>query len=147
MGYALAEIDLMIQDEKFGTTGEKLVEQKKLKLDDDEYDRFLDGPTCRRIAIVDFEPATGAPLGAPATFTPFTASTPTRGRFKTEGMKRDSPEFLAVNAFGTVFETVQMFEESGALGRPVTWAFEGEQLLVVPRAGEWANAFYDRSTR
>ncbi|MDT5190908.1 MAG: hypothetical protein QOI28_3159, partial [Mycobacterium sp.] len=77
----------------------------------------------------------------------FTASTPTRGRFKTEGMKRDSPEFLAVNAFGTVFETVRMFEESGALGRRVSWAFEGEQLLVVPRAGEWANAFYDRSTR
>ena len=147
MGYALAEIDLMIQDEKFGTTGEKLVEQKKLKLDDDEYDRFLDGPTCRRIAIVDFDPATGAPLGAPATFAPYTVSTPTRGRFKTVGMKRDSPEFLAVNAFGTVFETVRMFEESGGLGRRVSWAFEGEQLLVVPRAGEWANAFYERSTR
>jgi hypothetical protein len=147
MGYALAQIDLMIQDEKFGKTGERLVEGKHLQLDDDEYDRFLDGPTCRRIAIVDFDPATGAPLAAPASFTPFKASTPTRGRFQTEGLTRDSPEFLAVNAFGTVFETVRMFEEGGALGRRVAWAFDGEQLLVVPRAGEWANAFYERSTR
>jgi hypothetical protein len=147
MGNALAEMQLMIQDEKFGTTGTKLVETKRLPLDDDAVDRFLDGPTCRRIAIVDFDPATGAPLPAPATFTPFKPSTPTRGRFDTADVARDSPQFLAVNAFGTVFETVRMFEEPGALGRQVTWSFGGEQLLVVPRAGEWANAFYERATR
>ncbi|MDQ4137972.1 MAG: hypothetical protein M3116_03905, partial [Actinomycetota bacterium] len=27
------------------------------------------------------------------------------------------------------------------------WAFGSEQLLIVPRAGEWANAFYERATR
>jgi hypothetical protein len=46
-----------------------------------------------------------------------------------------------------VFQTVKMFEGKDALGRPVSWAFGSEQLLVVPRAGEWANAFYERATR
>ena len=146
MTYAQAKIDLMLQDENLGTTGRQLIEHKELRLDDDTYDRFLDGPTCRRVAVVDFDPATGAPLPAPAKFIPG-RSTPTRGRFITDTDHRDSPEFLAVNAFGTVFETIRMFEEPGALGRRVKWAFDGQQLLVVPRAGEWANAFYDRATR
>ena len=89
---------------------------------------------------------TGAPLPAPAKFIPGRVQ-PTHGRYDTDTDHRDSPEFLAVNAFGTVFETIRMFEEPGALGRRVKWAFDGEQLLVVPRAGEWANAFYDRATR
>lgn len=146
MTYAQAKIDLMLQDENLGTTGRQLIEHKELRLDDDTYDRFLDGPTCRRVAVVDFDPATGSPLPAPAKFIPG-RSTPTRGRFITDTDHRDSPEFLAVNAFGTVFETIRMFEEPGALGRRVKWAFDGQQLLVVPRAGEWANAFYDRATR
>jgi hypothetical protein len=29
----------------------------------------------------------------------------------------------------------------------VRWAFDGSQLLVVPRAGEWGNAFYERESR
>jgi hypothetical protein len=28
----------------------------------------------------------------------------------------------------------------------VRWAFPGPQLLIVPRAGEWANAFYERDS-
>jgi hypothetical protein len=34
-----------------------------------------------------------------------------------------------------------------ALGREVKWAFPGEQLLVVPRAGALENAFYHRESR
>ena len=40
-----------------------------------------------------------------------------------------------------------MFEGPDALGGQVEWAFGSEQLLVVPRAGDWANAFYERGTR
>ncbi|HEY3421140.1 MAG TPA: hypothetical protein VGK23_11370 [Methanomassiliicoccales archaeon] len=37
-----------------------------------------------------------------------------------------------------------MFEEEDNLGRPLTWAFGAPQLLVIPRAGEMANAYYER---
>jgi hypothetical protein len=147
VGEALASIELMIQDESLGVIGADLMETKHLALSDDDRDRFLDGPTSRRIAIVDFDPASGAPLSAPAAFEPFTPTKPARGRYNTDGVPRDSAKFLAVNAFGTVFETVRMFEERAALGRQVVWAFDGDQLLVVPRAGQWANAFYERATR
>jgi hypothetical protein len=40
-----------------------------------------------------------------------------------------------------------MFEEDDTLGRPLHWGFNGPQLLVVPVAGEWANAFYEREAR
>ena len=70
MTYAQAKIDLMLQDENLGTTGRQLIEYKELRLDDDTYDRFLDGPTCRRVAVVDFDPATGSPLPAPAKLDP-----------------------------------------------------------------------------
>ena len=37
-----------------------------------------------------------------------------------------------------------MFEEGDTLGRRLNWGFNGPQLLIVPVAGEWANAFYER---
>ena len=40
-----------------------------------------------------------------------------------------------------------MFEEDDALGRKLVWGFDGPQLLIIPRAGEWANAYYQRETR
>ncbi|MGH3366003.1 MAG: hypothetical protein ACRDOY_02240 [Nocardioidaceae bacterium] len=147
---ALAEVELLIQDGSvdFGDAagGQAGMETKRLMLPADRNDRFLDGPATRRIAVVDIDPATGAPLPAPAQFVPAKPSLPTRGSFEYDG-NPTSPATIAVNAFGTVFQTVRMFEGPDALGRQVTWAFGSEQLLVVPRAGEWANAFYDRSTR
>ena len=148
MGEAEAEIQLMIQDEALSVLGIGLVETKQLNLRDDRRDRFLDGPACRRLGVVDFEPRTGAALPAPVRFTPYPhVGNPARGRYLTDGVAHDDPAFLAVNAFGTAFETIRMFEEPGGLGRQVDWAFDGEQLLVVPRAGEMANAYYERATR
>ena len=152
MSEPLAEVELLIQDGTVDTgnavrgAGHEGRETKELELPADPPDRFLDGPACRRIAIVDFDPATGAPLPPPAKFVPSKRANPTRGRFVYDGSPT-SASTIAVNAFGTVFQTVKMFEGADALGRPVDWAFGSEQLLVVPRAGEWANAFYDRSTR
>ena len=48
--------------------------------------------------------------------------------------------------FGTVMKTIQQFEHPQILGREVRWAFDGPQLLVVPRAGRWRNAFYQRES-
>jgi hypothetical protein len=55
--------------------------------------------------------------------------------------------FNQVSVFATVVKTIQMYEEPDTLGRDVRWGFDGPQLLVVPRAGEWANAFYQRASR
>jgi hypothetical protein len=151
MADVVAEVELLVQDGSVSLGGQGVVadapekETKELTLDGDGHDRFLDGPATRRFAVVDFDPATGEPLPAPATFVPF-KSNPRSGRY-VSGDDDTSAASLAINAFGTVFQTVRMFEGSDALGRRVQWAFGGEQLLIVPRAGEWANAFYDRGTR
>jgi hypothetical protein len=53
------------------------------------------------------------------------------------------PVATAVSVFGAVHKAIGMFEEPDALGRPVDWAFDAPQLLVVPRAGQTANAYYE----
>jgi hypothetical protein len=110
-----------------------------------EEDFFLDGPVSRRVAVLDFDPATGEILPG--------------ARFVPPGKKKlgcyDIPEeggvyghaFQQVCAFATVLRTMYLFEEPDALGRRLTWAFGSPQLLVIPRAGEWPNAFYDRESR
>ena len=113
-------------------------------------DIFLDGPITPRVAVVDFDEKTGrlhpgVPFLPPAdedekgAYRPVSDTTPTG-----EALSR---EMSSVSVFGTVFKTIEMFEELDALGRPVVWAFAAPQLLVVPRAGEWANAFYERESQ
>ena len=146
----IAKVELLIQDGTFDAHGLPRVSQareaKQLRLPGDRNDRFVDGPACRRVAVLDFDPATGRPLGPPAKFVPVAASGSMSGGFEFHE-DPTSPAALAINAFGTVFLTIRMFEGKDGLGRQVSWAFGGEQLLVLPRAGEWANACYDRATR
>jgi hypothetical protein len=114
-----------------------------------EADVFLDGPVSPRVAVLDFEPNSGA-LAAPARFAaPKTAAE--RGSYDVpHPVSMDHPDVdpvaTAVSVFGAVHKTVGMFEEMDALGRPVYWAFDAPQLLVVPRAGEMANAYYERES-
>jgi hypothetical protein len=108
-------------------------------------DFFLDGPVSRRVAVLDFDPATGAIL-------PGARFAPPDGKKKI-GRYEITPEegvygrsFQQVCAFATVLRTMYLFEEPDALGRRLNWAFGSPQLLVIPRAGEWPNAFYDRES-
>jgi hypothetical protein len=107
---------------------------------------FLDGPVSDRVAVLDFEPS--GRLTPPALFKP--PSDPMNpGHYEgTEGAAPDihSDSFIQVNAFATVLRTVQMFEEPDTLGRPLTWGFDAPQLFIVPRAGKWANAYYERDS-
>ncbi len=42
---------------------------------------------------------------------------------------------------------MEMFEEPDTLGRRLTWGFDAPAVcLVVPRAGKWANAYYERDS-
>jgi hypothetical protein len=110
-----------------------------------EEDFFLDGPVSRRVAVLDFDPQTGGILPG-ARFVP-------PGKKKKFGAYELPGEegvyghaFQQVCAFATVLRTMYLFEEPDALGRRLTWAFGSPQLLVIPRAGEWPNAFYDRES-
>jgi hypothetical protein len=109
-------------------------------------DVFLDGPVTRRVAVIDFEPTTGEIAPAAQFSPPRAAGTVGEYRYHDHPQLLD-PQFMQVATFGGVYKTLQMFEEPDALGRRAAWAFAGPQLLVVPRAGDWANAFYDRDSR
>ena len=105
---------------------------------------FSDGPACPRLAVFDLNPLTGMTWPA----VPFTAPSGDRKLWRYPiSNEKDiySSDFMAVSAFGTVLRTLHMFEEADTLGRPLTWAFAEPQLLIWPRAGEMAQAFYVRA--
>jgi hypothetical protein len=86
-------------------------------------DFFLDGPVSKRVAVLDFDPAT-AELLPGARFKP-----PQRGRKLGSYEIMDesnvhAPDFNQVSVFGTVLKTMAMFEEEDTLGRRLTWAFD-----------------------
>lgn len=110
---------------------------------------FFDGPVGARVAVLDFSPESGALGPGVASIPPVKEPQPFRYS-ATTAPARDAlqaPAFISESVFGTVHETIRMFEEPDILGRRVAWAFPGPQLLVVPRAGEWENAFYERDSR
>jgi hypothetical protein len=114
-----------------------------------EADVFLDGPVSPRVAVLDFEPDSGA-LAPPARFEPPKARA-RRGSYDVPrpvsiGDRDVDPVATTVSVFGAVHKTIGMFEEPDALGRPVDWVFDAPQLLVVPRAGQMANAYYERES-
>jgi hypothetical protein len=113
-----------------------------------EADVFLDGPVSPRVAVLDFDPDSGAlaPAGFTAPADPASWGSYDLPRPVRKGDLDVDPVATAVSVFGTVHKTIAMFEEQDALGRPVDWAFDAPQLLVVPRAGEMPNAYYERES-
>jgi hypothetical protein len=144
-GKQTALIPMMVDDPKFSESGlaDALIERHKFR-----EDYFLDGPVTRRIAVLDFDEKTGALLpGVPYERPQGRA---VQGRYKLLP-DPDYPDattraFNQVSAFATVFTTVQMYENLDVLGREVRWAFDAPQLLVVPRAGQMENAYYERDS-
>lgn len=112
----------------------------------DDEDVFLDGPVTRRVAVIDLDPTTNA-LRPGTKFIPPKKLTD-EGTYDVPNLDAlDDPRLIQTATFGGVMKTVGMFEDADALGRRVTWGFDGPQLLVVPLAGEWANAYYERASR
>ena len=110
---------------------------------------FYDGPISPRVAVLDFEPDSGALRSGVPCVVPKKATQPFTYGFDDAPAPENipTPSFIATSVFGTVHRTVAKFEEADILGRRVAWAFPGPQLLVVPRAGESENAFYERDSR
>jgi hypothetical protein len=118
-------------------------------------DYFLEGPVTRRVAVLDFDEKTGALLPG----VPYQRARPpeVQGRYVLpllpdepgKPKKRPDPntrEFNQVSTFATVLRTIQIYESPFVLGREIRWAFGAPQLLVVPRAGEMENAYYERDS-
>ena len=133
----------MIQDPAARANGVRAFEETLPEWDD----YYLDGPVTSRIAILDFDDKTGELLTG-AVFRPGTAQR--LGGFdvpKKDGQYEIySPAFIQVSVLTTVRKTMEMFEADDALGRPLEWAFDAPQLLVVPRAGDMMNAYYERES-
>lgn len=131
---------------------------------------FTEGPACRRVAVVDLDFHTGK-FGVPARFDPkgspyrnvaaYRVTIPTRKGARVTPWSRSNKKvalerlsssryydpFLKVSVFGIVLRTIGLVQDRVALGRKVKWAFPGEQLLLIPRAGALENAFYHRESR
>jgi len=132
-------LPMMIQDPSISQVDVGRLVEDWLKLDERHY---LDGPVSERVAVVDLDPDTDA-LGPPVRFVP-AAGRRTLGRYDVEKTDIASPNFIPVSVFATVFRTIYLYEDPRVLGRKITWAFDAPQLLVVPRAGWLANAYYER---
>ncbi|HLX09836.1 MAG TPA: hypothetical protein VKY89_18415 [Thermoanaerobaculia bacterium] len=103
------------------------------------------GPTSARLAVVDYDGDTGT-LRPPAVW----------DKHKLQFLTHDnrdlseaagSPECLQVNAWATVQQALEFYEDPRALGRPIPWSFDGNRLMIVPQAGYRENAFYNRSSK
>jgi len=116
--------------------------------------KVIDGPVTPRVAVLDFDTDTGKlrpgarfiPQGRGKTVSCFDIEVPETDDEQVLMKAFESDSFIQVNLFATVMKTIRFFESTDALGRPVTWAFDSQQLLVVPRAGLLANAFYERES-
>jgi len=139
---AKGSLRVVVQGSAVASTGFDLTEGIQLANED----FYLDGPVSRRVAVLAFDPDTGAVVpGVP--FTPGKVV----GKYPafTERPKSAAAfsKFVRVNAYGLVLRTMNLYENPDVLGRKVTWGFDGPQLLVLPLAGQDENAFYERESR
>jgi hypothetical protein len=105
-----------------------------------------DGPTSARFVVVDYDSTTNR-LSPPAKWD-------MDGRRYTapDGTPLDKaaiglPQFHQQSVWAIVQNTLNFFEGGFALGRRVSWAFEGNRLIIVPHAGYGQNAYYDRDSK
>lgn len=139
-------LPLMIQDPMTALEwleDPKIVEAMHLIVADDG---LSDGPTSPRVAVVDIDPRTGQ-RRAGARFEPPNRSRKMGRYIVHEPQDLYSPEFIQISVFAAIMKTIRTIGAEDVLGRPLKWGFDGEQLQVIPSAGEWANAYYDRADR
>jgi hypothetical protein len=101
------------------------------------------GPTSGRVAVVDYNgdlDQTFAPVLVLNKGNGFAV-----GKISVRHLERNF-SFHQVNVWATVLRTLSKLESERVFGRPIPWAFSGGRLLIMPHAGYWENAFYDRGT-
>lgn len=106
---------------------------------------LADGPTSARFAVVDYNADTDE-LTPPAEWDEELQKF-VIGDQVVEQKTVLLPQFHQVSVWATLQRALAFFEDGSALGRRIPWAFEGNRLIVVPRAGYGENAFYDRGSK
>lgn len=98
------------------------------------------GPTSARVAVVDYN------ADLDAVFEPARLKADGTGFVVGRGEPRDDLLFHQVNVWAVINHTLAELESEHIFGRRIPWAFDRGRLLVLPHAGYWENAYYDRST-
>lgn len=97
------------------------------------------GPTTSRVVVVDYN------ADLDQTFAPVRVLDSGRG-FAVGARNVRNLRFHQEHVWAVINRTLALIEDQRVLGRPIPWAFEGGRLLVLPHAGYWDNAYYDRET-
>lgn len=106
---------------------------------------LADGPTSARFAIIDYDTDTDV-------LTPPAEWDDEQQKFVFQGKVLDREtadlfQFHQVSVWTLLQGALAFFESGDGLGRRITWAFEGNRLIVVPHAGDGENAYYDRASK
>jgi hypothetical protein len=105
-----------------------------------------DGPTSARFAVVDYDSTSN-------TLTPPAIWDRSQNYYRApDGTLLDRNavklfQFHQLSVWATVQNTLDYFESGFGLGRRITWAFDGNRLIVLPHAGYGENAYYDRTSK
>ena len=114
--------------------GSKKLGIEEIKLDWEP--GLTDGPTSSRIAIVDYNMDANI------------AAKPAKWDVETKTFvgadDSSSVIFHQVNVWAIIQNIITFFEDPFVMGRPIPWAFNGNRIIVLPHAGAFANAFYNR---
>ena len=106
-----------------------------------------DGPTSARFAVVDYD-STKNVLTPPAIWDrKQNCYVAPDGKTILNGETKDLYQYHQLSVWAIVQNTLDFFESSSALGRRISWAFEGNRLIIVPHAGYGENAYYDRASK
>lgn len=106
---------------------------------------LADGPTSARFAVVDYNADSDA-LTPPAEWDEKLQTFVFDGKVIDQSTAK-LPQFRQVSVWAILQRALAFFEDAPALGRRIPWGFEGNRLIVVPRAGYGENAYYDRETK
>jgi hypothetical protein len=103
------------------------------------------GPRGYRVQVIDYNTSTGE------VYTPIEYKLLEDGKYCDPFIKEPdatlltNPTFHAQNVYAIVMKTLARFEF--ALGRRISWSFDGHQLQIAPHAFAEANAFYSKRDR
>jgi hypothetical protein len=107
---------------------------------------LCDGPTSARFAVVDYD-STSNKLTPPAVWDRKESCYRAPDGKILNGKTKDLFQYHQLSAWATVQNTLEFFESGFGLGRRISWAFEGNRLILVPHAGYGENAYYDRASK
>ena len=106
-----------------------------------------DGPTSARFAVVDYD-ATRNVLTPPAIWSRTkNCYLAPDGKTVLDDKTKKLYQYHQLSVWAIVQNTLDFFESGAGLGRRISWAFEGNRLIIVPHAGYGENAYYDRASK